>query len=93
MQGAAGMSVMRAVVLAVGLLLVLPILGVALLYVYRTQGPIGPAGADAGVPMMGLALLPMLLFSLVPLAVLFLVVYGAVRLAIRHERESGRTPG
>jgi len=38
--------------------------------------------------MMGVALLPMLL----PMAVLFLVVYAAVRLAISHERRAGREP-
>jgi len=69
-------------------LLLAVVTGVMLLYAYRAQSPSGPVGTPDAMPMMGVALLPMLL----PMAVLFLVVYAAVRLAISHERRAGREP-
>lgn len=82
------MSAGRSVFMALLVLLLAAVTGVMLLYTYRAQSPSGPVGTPDAIPMMGLALLPMLL----PMAVLFLVVYAAVRLAIRHERRAGREP-
>ncbi len=82
------MSAGRSVFMAFLVLLLAAVTGVMLLYTYRAQSPSGPVGTPDAIPMMGLALLPMLL----PMAVLFLVVYAAVRLAISHERRAGREP-
>ncbi len=82
------MSAGRSVFMAFLVLLLAAVTGVMLLYTYRAQSPSGPVGTPDAIPMMGVALLPMLL----PMAVLFLVVYAAVRLAISHERRAGREP-
>ncbi len=82
------MSAGRSVFMAFLVLLLAAVTGVMLLYTYRAQSPSGPVGTPDAIPMMGVALLLMLL----PMAVLFLVVYAAVRLAISHERRAGREP-
>ena len=75
------MSAGRSVFMAFLLLLLAAVTGVMLLYRYRAQSPSGPVGTPDAIPMMGVALLPMLLLAVF----LFLVVYAAVRLAISHE--------
>jgi len=72
-------------------LLLAAVTGVMLLFAYLAQSPSGPVGTPDAIPM-GVALLLMLLPAVVPMAVLFLVVYAAVRLAISHERRAGREP-
>jgi len=78
-------GVVRAIVAAVVLIAALPIVGVALLYTYRAQAP-----GSAGAPTIALAPAA-ILFAILPVVVLFLVVYAAVRLAVRHERNRGGT--
>lgn len=75
-------------VVAAALILVLAVfLGIGLLYTYRSQSPGTPSTGD-GLPLIAGALIA-ILSAAVPLAVLFLVVYAAVRLAVRHERKRG----
>lgn len=76
-------SVVRAIVAAVVLIAALPLVGGALLYTYRSQVP-----GSAGAPTIALAPAT-ILFAILPVVVLFLVVYVAVRLAVRHERNRG----
>jgi len=68
-------------------LLLAAVTGVMLLYTYRAQSPSGPVGTPDAIPMMGVALLLMLLPVVVPMAVLFLVVY-----AVRRGCQPTRSP-
>ena len=74
--------------LAAGSILVLAVfLAISFLYAYRAQTP-GSAPTGDATPQ--LVVVPAtIVFAILPLAVLFLVVYAAVRLAIRHERKRG----
>lgn len=81
----------RSVVAAVLILALTAFVAVGYLYAYRSQAPGTSVTGDA-TALLGVAPVAILL-AILPLAALFLVVYAAVRLAVRHERNrSTRLP-
>ncbi len=82
-------AMFRSLIAAVLGLLLAVVLGIAFMYAYRARSPEGSITGDS-TPLIAVAV-PAILAALLPLAIIFLVVYAAVRLAVRHE--SAHTQG